>query len=76
MKYNSVENAEKFLQDQIKWCKENGYLNFSIWSNGKELRCLGDSNDIGDIFARVEAQREGYWRAFRMIDGVQVSVIS
>ena len=76
MKYNSVENAETFLREQVAWCLSNGYKDFSIWSNGEELRCLSDSNDIGDVFARGEVKSKGFWRAFRMINGEQVSVLA
>ena len=75
MKYNSIENAERFLKEQIEWCLINGYKNFSIWSNGKELVCALDNNDISWIILRGELKTKGYWRTFRMIEGKQVSVI-
>ena len=76
MKYNSVENAERFLKEQIAWCLANGYKDFSVWSNGKDLQCCLDSEgDLGAIFQRVELKNKGYWRAFRMVNGVQVSIL-
>ena len=76
MKYNSVENAERFLQDQMNWCIANGYKDFSIWSNGEELMCLSDdTNDLGMIFSKVDAQRKGFWRAFRMVNGAPAPVM-
>lgn len=75
MKYNSVENAEVFLQEQVAWCLANGYNDFSVWSNGKELWCLLDDNDLMSAMQRGELKKKGYWRAFRMVDGKQVSVL-
>lgn len=75
MKYNSVDNAEVFLREQVKWCLDNGYKDFSIWSNGKELECVTDDNDITMVMKRGELKTKGYWRAFRMVDGKQVSVL-
>lgn len=76
MKYNSVENAENFLNEQINWCLSNGYKNFSVWSNGEELQCVLDDNDIITAMMRGELKRKNYWRAFRMINGEQVSVLA
>lgn len=76
MKYNSVENAENFLREQIAWCLTNGYENFSVWSNGEELQCVLDNNDIVTAMHRGELKSKGYWRAFRMVDGKQVSVLA
>ena len=75
MKYNSIENAETFLKEQAEWCLTNGYKDFSIWSNGKELQALLDNNDIAAAMQRGELKTKGYWRAFRMVDGKQVSVM-
>lgn len=75
MKYNSIENAEKFLKEQVEWCLTNGYKNFSVWSNGKELQCVLDDNDIATAMIRGELKHKGYWRAFMMVDGKQVSVL-
>lgn len=75
-KYNSVENAETFLKEQIEWCLTNGYKSFSVWSNGKELQCVLDNNDFATALRRGELKSKNYWRAFRMVDGVQVSVLA
>lgn len=75
-KYNSVENAETFLKEQIEWCLANGYKDFSIWSNGKELQCLLDNDDLATALRRGELKHNNYWRAFRMVNGVQVSVLA
>lgn len=75
MKYNSVENAEVFLKEQIAWCLANGYKDFSVWSNGDELCAVLDNNDIATVMHRGELKTKGYWRAFRMVDGKQVSVL-
>jgi hypothetical protein len=75
-KYNSVENAERFLKDQIDWCLGNGYNSFSVWSNGEELQCVSDDNDLTTAMRRGELKSKGYWRAFRMVDGHQVSVLA
>ena len=76
IKYNSVENAERFLKEQIEWCLTNGYENFSVWSNGEELQCVLDDNDIATAMRRGELKCKGYWRAFRMTNGRQVSVLA
>lgn len=76
MKYNSVENAEVFLKEQVEWALKNGYKNMSVWSNGKELQCVVDDNDIATAMYRGELKYKGYWRAFRMVDGQQVSVLA
>lgn len=75
-KYNSVENAENFLKEQISWCLENGYENFSVWSNGEELQCVLDNSDIVTAMHRGELKSKNYWRAFRMVNGEQVSVLA
>ena len=75
MKYNSVENAETFLREQVEWVLRNGYKDFSIWSNGKELVALLDDNDIVTAMERGRLKYNGYWRAFRMVNGEQVSVL-
>ena len=76
MKYNSVENAENFLKEQISWCLANGYKDFTEWSNGEELLCVLDDNDIVTAMYRGEIKSKGYWRAFRMVNGEQVSVLA
>lgn len=75
MKYNSVENAERFLREQVEWCLANGYKDFSVWSNGEDLQCVLDNNDIAMAMRRGELKTKNYWRAFRMVNGKQVSVL-
>lgn len=73
MKYNSVENAERFITDQIAWCKANGYGNFIIWSNGEELAgTLVDHHDLANIFSRCELEEKGYWKAMIFENGHRV----
>jgi hypothetical protein len=43
MAYNSVENAERFITEQVAWCLANKYFDFTIWSNGKELTACTDT---------------------------------
>ena len=63
MKYNSVENAKKFIADQIAWCRSNGYENFTIWSNGKELQArVDDFNAVYDM-QEGELFSAGWWKA-------------
>lgn len=76
MKYNSVENAEVFLKEQVEWALANGYKDFSVWSNGKELQAVLDTNEISWALVRGELKIKGYWRAFRMVNGEQVSVLA
>ena len=76
MKFNSVENAEVFLEKQVNWCLENGDKDFSMWRNGKELIAASDDNDIYWIMYRDELKIQGYRRVFRMIDGKQVSAFN
>lgn len=76
MKYNSVENAENFLKDQIEWALANGYKDFSVWSNGKELQAVLDNNDLASSMMRGDLKYKGYWKAFQMVDGKQVSVLA
>ena len=67
MKYNSVENAKQFIEEQIQWCKANRYGNFTIWSNGKEL--VGQLDDEKDIVNKMmcgELKAKGY-RDFEVI---------
>lgn len=72
MKYNSVENAKQFIEEQIQWCKDNGYKNFSIWSNGKELQAMIDDNDIVTSMERGRLKTNGYWKAIWFENGYQV----
>ena len=74
IKYNSVENAEQFLNDQIEFALKN-HIDFSVWSNGVELQAIPDTNELMPILDRAELKNKGYWRAFRMVDGKQVSVM-
>jgi len=73
MKYNSVENAKQFIEEQIQWCKANRYGNFTIWSNGKEL--VGQLDDEKDIVNKMmcgELKAKGYWRAIQFVNGYRV----
>lgn len=72
MKYNSVENAERFITEQIEWCKINGYKNFIIWSNGKELAATLVTKDIANIFSRCELEEKGFWKAIIFENGYRV----
>ncbi len=72
MKYNSIENAEVFIKEQIEWALGNGYQNFTIYSNGEELRALIDNKDIALIFAKLDLEREGYWKAVQFVNGHRV----
>lgn len=74
-KYNSVENAEKFIEEQVAWCLTNGYKDFTIWSNGKELQAVTDDNDFASVFRRGELKTTGYWKALQIVNGKQVSVL-
>ena len=62
MKYNDLKNAERFISDQISWAKANGYGDFTIWCNGKELVAIIDSNDIATVIMRGRLKTEGYWK--------------
>ena len=68
-KYNSVENAETFLKEQIEWCLANGYKDFSVWSNGKELQCVLDNNDIATAMRRGELKRKKFAEADESCSG-------
>lgn len=73
MKYNSVENAEKFIKEQIGWAKQNGYENFIIWSNGVELSAtIVNHNDLANIFIRCDLERAGFWKALVFENGHRV----
>ena len=76
MKYNSIENAENFLKEQIRWCLQNGYKDMTVYSNGKELQAIVDDNHISTACRRGELKTQGYWKAFQMVDGHQVSVLA
>jgi hypothetical protein len=76
MKYNSVENAKQFISDQIKWCKTNKYLNFTIWSNGKELHACTDTvtgkKPIEEAMRNGELKYKGFWKAIIYRDGHRI----
>lgn len=72
MKYNSVKNAERFITEQIEWCKTNGYKNFIIWSNGEELHATLVTKDIANIFSRCELEEKGFWKAIIFENGYRV----
>lgn len=72
MKYNAIENAEQFIKDQVEWVKANGYKDFTIWSNGKELVAKLDSNDIASTFQNVDLKNAGYWKAMQFVNGYRV----
>lgn len=78
MKYNSVENAAQFFRDQIAWCIMNGYKDFTIWSNGNELRgCIDTVNDkkpIEEVFRNGELKTLGFWKALIFRNGHQVEL--
>ena len=71
-KYNSVENASQFIADQVEWCKNNGYGNFTIWSNGKELQAMLDRNDIVTKILYGELESNGFWKAIQFVNGKQL----
>lgn len=71
-KYNSVENAETFITEQIEWARVNKYENFIIWSNGEELAATIVTNDIANIFQRCELEQKGYWKAMIFENGHRV----
>ena len=76
MKYNSVENAERFITEQIEWCRVNGYKDFTIWSNGKELQACTDTMKGKQPFVEAirnkELQEKGFWKAIIYRNGYRV----
>lgn len=76
MKYNSVENAERFITEQIAWCMENRYYDFTIWSNGEELVACTDTmtgkKPITEAFRNGELKNNGYWKAIIFRNGHRV----
>lgn len=74
MKYNSVENAERFITDQMTWCKQNGYKNFTIWSNGDDLVAKVDTKDIVNRMQDGELKSKGYWKAIQFENGYRVEI--
>ena len=74
IQFNSVENAEAFLKWNLEFAKLNNILNFTIWSNGKELAAIPDSNDISAVMQRGEIKYRGFWKAFIYENGHQVSI--
>lgn len=74
MKYNSIENASNFIPEQIRWAKDNGYQNFIIWSNGKELIATLVLPDIANVFQRCDLKKQGYWKAIVFENGNQIDL--
>ena len=78
MKYNSVENTTQFLKDTLAWCKANKYKDFTIWSNGQELRgCIDTVNGkkpIEEVFRNGELKTQGFWKALIFRNGYQVEL--
>ena len=76
MKYNSVDNAEQFIAEQVAWCMNNRYENFTIWSNGVELRACTDTVEgkipIEEAFRNGELKCKGYWKAIIFRNGHRV----
>lgn len=76
MKYNSIENAERFIAEQIAYCKANGDQNFTIWSNGEELIARTDTvtgkKPIEEAFRNGELKTNGYWKAIIFRNGHRV----
>lgn len=73
--FNSVENADAFLKNTITFAKLNDILNFTIWSNGKELQAIVDDNDIATAMQRGELKYKGFWKAFIWENGHQASLL-
>lgn len=74
-KFNSIENAEAFLEWNINFAKLNNILDFTIWSNGEELFAIVDNNDIATAMKRGELKYKGFWKAFKWENGHQVSLL-
>ena len=74
MKYNSIDNADRFITDQVNWCKSNGYGNFTVWSNGEELVAKIDENDIISKFQDSDLLTKGYWRAIQFENGYRIEI--
>lgn len=76
MKYNSIENAQQFITEQVAWCKTNGYLDFTIWSNGEELHACTDTvtgkKPIEEAFRNGELKNNGFWKAIIFRNGYRV----
>ena len=77
-KYNSVENAEQFITEQIAWAKANRYEDFTIWSNGEELHACIDTvegkKDIAEVFRNADLKRNGFWKAIIYRSGCRVEI--
>lgn len=75
-KYNSVDNAEQFITDQIRFCKANGFLDFTIWSNGEELMACTDTvtgkKPIDEAVRNGEMKYKGFWKAIIYRNGYRV----
>lgn len=74
IKFNSIENAEAFLKWNLDFARLNRIMNFTIWSNGKELVALADDNNITTVMKRGELKYKGFWKAFIYENGHQVSI--
>ena len=76
MRYNSVENAEQFITEQIKWCLDNRYEDFTIWSNGEELQACTDTvtgkKPITEAIRNGELKSKGFWKAIIYRNGYRV----
>lgn len=76
MRYNSVENAEQFITEQISWCLANGYKDFTIWSNGEELQACTDTvtgkKPITEVLRDGELKTKEYWKAIIYRSGYRV----
>lgn len=72
MKYNSVENAQVFITEQIEWCEANRHENFTIWSNGKELEAKLDEDTFWDEVKDKELIEAGFWKAIQYRNGHRV----
>lgn len=74
IKFNSIENAQAFLKWNLDFAQLNRIMNFTIWSNGKELVAIADDNDIATVMKRGELKYKGFWKAFVYENGHQVSI--
>ena len=74
VQFNSIENAEEFLKWNLDFAKLNNILNFTIWSNGKELVAIYDDKDIASVMQRGEIKYKGFWKAFIFENGHQITI--
>lgn len=77
-KYNSVENAEQFITEQIAWCRNNGHKDFTIWSNGKELSACVDTvagkKSLTEVLINGDLKAKGFWKAIIFRNGYRVEI--